>query len=387
VSANTLTGLIPTIYEALNVVAAETVGMLPAVSREPKFERAALNATVRSLVTPALTAEDSTPSNVSPNTTGQTISYVDVSITKSRVVPFNMTGEEGMSLGSNYNEWKIQNVAQALRTLRNEMETDLAALYKFASRAYGTAGTAPFGTAGDMTDLSNAMRILDDNGAPESGRRAVLSSAAFANLLGKQTNLFKVNEAGSDQTLRRGIIGDLFGAGIGRSSKLVQHVKGAGTGYDINNGSGEAIGQTTITLDGGTVNTTGIKSGDVVTFAGQSTANRYVVTTGLADVDGDIVLGAPGLLVAEADAAEMTIGGSYTPSLVFHPSAFHLAQRLPAIPEGGDAATERVTIVDPITGMVYEFAIYRQYKQIRWEVGCAWGVKAVNPAYAAIILG
>jgi hypothetical protein len=308
--------------------------MLPSVSREPKFERAALNATVRSLVTPALTAEDSTPSNVSPNTTGQTVSYVDVSITKSRVVPFNMTGEEGMSLGSNYNEWKIQNVAQALRTLRNEMETDLAALYKFASRAYGTAGTAPFGTAGDMTDLSNAMRILDDNGAPESGRRAVLSSAAFANLLGKQTNLFKVNEAGSDQTLRRGIIGDLFGVGTGRSSKLVQHVKGAGTGYDINNGSGEAIGQTTITLDGGTVNTTGIKSGDVVTFAGQSTANRYVVTTGLTAVSGDIVLGAPGLLVAEADAAEMTIGDSYTPSLVFHPSAFHLAQRLPAIPHG-----------------------------------------------------
>jgi len=66
VSANTLTGLIPTIYEALNVVAAETVGMLPAVSREPKFERAALNATVRSLVTPALSAEDSTSAQTPP---------------------------------------------------------------------------------------------------------------------------------------------------------------------------------------------------------------------------------------------------------------------------------------------------------------------------------
>jgi hypothetical protein len=386
-SANTLTGLIPTIYEALNIVAAETVGMLGAVSRESKYDRAALNATVRSLVTPALSAEDSTPSNVSPNTTGQTVSYVDVSITKSRVVPFNMTGEEGMSLGSNYEEWKVQNVAQAIRTLRNEMETDLAALYKYSSRAYGTAGTTPFATAGDMTDLSNALRILDENGAPDTGRRLVASSAAFANLLGKQSALFKVNESGSDQTLRRGILGDLFGVGTGRSSKLAQHVKGAGTGYDINNGSGEAVGQTTITLDGGTVNTTGIKAGDVVTFAGQSTANRYVVTTGLTAVSGDIVLGAPGLMVAEADAAEMTIGDNYTPSLVFHPSAFHLASRLPAIPEGGDAATDRMTITDPVTGMSYEFAIYRQYKQVRWEVGCAWGVKAVNPAYAAIILG
>jgi hypothetical protein len=386
-SANTLTGLIPTIYEALKVVARESVGMVSAVSRDSQASRAAKDQTVRSPVVPAAVGEDSTPSNVSPNTTGQTVAYTDVSITKVRAFPFNITGEEGMSLGANLEVWRRDNIAQAIRAAVNEMETDLAALYKKASRAYGTAGTAPFGTAGDMTDLSNALRIISDNGSPDTGLRMVMSTGAWANMLGKQANLFKVNEAGTDETLRRGAIGELFGCMIGKSAKLVSHTKGAGTGYDINNGSGEAIGQTTITLDGGTVNTTGIKAGDVVTFAGASTAHRYVVTTGLTAVSGDIVLGAPGLMIAEADAAEMTIGDSYTPSLVFHSSAFHLATRLPALPEGGDCADDRITVVDPITGLTLEFATYRQYRQVLMMVSIAWGVKAVKPEHMAILLG
>jgi hypothetical protein len=58
--ANTLTSLIPTIYEALDVVSREMVGFIPAVTRNSSAERAALNQSILVPITPASTAADNT---------------------------------------------------------------------------------------------------------------------------------------------------------------------------------------------------------------------------------------------------------------------------------------------------------------------------------------
>lgn len=67
-----------------------------------------------------------------------------------------------------------------------------------ALRAYGTAGTTPFGTAGDLSDLAQLAKILMTTAARHH-RQLVLNSAAIANLRGKQSVLFKVNEAGLER--------------------------------------------------------------------------------------------------------------------------------------------------------------------------------------------
>ena len=166
--SNSLTNLIPTVYEALDVVSRELVGFIPAVGRDSKAEMAALNQTVRSPVVPAAVAADIVPSNVSTTGADRAINFVDMILTKARKVTFHLTGEQGIALGASNRSIARDSFAQAFRTLTNEMESDLAATYVASSRAFGTAGSAPFGNAGDLSDFANTAKVLDDNGAPRS---------------------------------------------------------------------------------------------------------------------------------------------------------------------------------------------------------------------------
>lgn len=386
--ANTLTGLVPTMYAAMDTVARELIGFIPNVSLDAAASQAAVGQTVRSPVTPQNSLEDITPGANPADSGDQTIGYVDVSITKSKAYPIRWTGEEQLSVSQygTVNTILRDQFTQGFRTLANAVEADLAALYATTSRAYGTAGTTPFGTASDMTDLSGINRVLDENGAPQGGRALVLGHAARANLEGKQSQLFKVNEAGdAGAMLRNREQRMLYNFSIGHSAGILSHTKGAMTGADVNNGSGEAVGQTTITFDGGTVNTTGIKAGDVITFAGDT--NKYVVTTGSTATGGDIVIGAPGLLVAAADATEITVGNSYTANMAFHRDALKLVARQPAMPQGGDEADDVMTLTDPVSGLTFQIAMYREYRRIKYEIGLAWGVKNVKPEFTALLLG
>lgn len=382
--ANTLTNLYPDIYTALEVVSRERVGLIPAVNIDARSSTAAIGQKVRAAVAPTMSASDITASNTSPSGSDRDVSNIEVDITKSRKVSFNLSGEEDKGLG-NFNRQNIrqQTFQQAFRTLANEIEADLFAQYIYASRAYGTAGTTPFGSGDDLTDLTNAIKILVDNGAPATDMQAVLNSTAGMQLLGKQGAVFKVNEAGSELSQRQGMFQDMFGAKIGISGQIASHAKGAGTGYLAN--GGEPIGETAIVLDTGTVNTTGIKAGDVVTFAGDT--NKYVNSTSLTAVSGTINLNNPGLIQALANNAALTVGATYLPSMIFSRDAIVLASRAPFAPEEGDSADDRIFVTDPVSGLVFEISLYRQYRQVSYEVGIAWGVKTANSRHLALLLG
>lgn len=383
--SNTLTGLIPTMYTALDQVSRELIGFIPNVSRNATTDMAAKGQTVRAAVVPAITAEDITPGNTPADSGDQTIGYTDVVITKSRAAPIRWEGEEQLSV-SEYGQVNtiLQNqFAQAIRTLTNEIETDLGGLYSKVARAYGTAGTTPFGTAGNHTDFAGANQVLDELGAPQSGRVMIVGSAARAKIEGVQSGLFKVNEAGTDDLLRRREMRQIHGFTIGYSAGVQSHVKGAGAGYDA--AGGEPLGEVNIALDGGTVNTTGIKAGDVVTFAGDAT--KYIVNTGTTETAATIVLNQPGLAAALADTVEMTIGNNFVANMFFHENALLLATRAPAMPQGGDDADDVTTITDPVTGLSFQVAIYRQYRRVKYEIGIAWGVAAPNGKHGGVLLG
>jgi len=386
--ANTLTDLIPDLYEALDIVSRERVGMIPAVRRDAQIARAALNENVVIPVTPEASSATNTPAVTAPDTGDQTIGNIQVTISKSKHVPVRWNGEEtkGLMNSGLFSSIQSQRFYQAMRTLANEMETDLwTEGYTNASRGYGTAGTTPFGTAGDFSDFAGVRKILDENGAPISDLQLVLGHSAIANLRGKQSVLFKANEAGSSDMLRNGMTDRIEGMAIRHSDAVTTHTKGAGTGYDFA-AAGAAIGQTTLSVEGGTVNSTGIKAGDIITHAGD-TVDKYVVTTGTTSTSGDIVIGDPGLLIAGVDANEITIGDSYTANLAFDRNAIVLATRMPAMPEGGDAAEDVVQVVDDVSGLAFEIALYKQFLQNVYHVRAAWGVGAIKSAHIATLIG
>jgi len=384
--ARTLSNLIPTLYMAVDTVVRELTGFIPAVSADMTYKQAAIGQTVVSPVSSALTASNITAGVTPPDDGDNATGTVELAISKARRVPVRYTGEQELALSGGVGMQRLiqDEFAQAMRTLVNEIEADIAATYVSASRAHGTAGTTPFGATPKVGDAADVQRILDDNGCPMTDRQLVIDTAA-ATALAKLTQLTNVNEAGDADLLRRGILGQLFGFDLRKSAQTAQHTAGTGASYLTDLTAGYSAGDATIHVDTGTGT---FVAGDVVSFAEDTGSGKYVVKTGFAgDGDGDIVLQNPGLIGSVATNKAVSIAAAYRANLAFHRSAIQLATRAPAVPAAGDLATDRVTVTDPQTGLSFVVSEYRQYKQIQYEVAIAWGVAAVKPEFMAILLG
>lgn len=381
--ANVFTALAPTLFSAAQEVAAEPFGAVDSVNANFADKGVAIGDTVTVPVAPVRSASTYTPAMTTTAGTDATASSVAVQITANRMVSWNLNGEQIRSLqnGGNYEEWVRQLIAQGMRTLRNEAEAELCGvIYKGASRAVGTSGTNPF--ASTLDSLVDARKVLRDNGAPMADAQFVMNTTAGAAAL-KLGVIANAYQAGTEQERRQGVFLRQYGFMIKESAGIASHTKGAGTGYDVDLTAGYVIGDTTIHLDGGTSNTTGVAIGDAVTFAGDT--NQYVVKTGTGDnAEADIVIGKPGLRATLADAVEMTITNSYTANLAFERNAVVAVMRPPLIPPS--PIIQQRTISDG-KGMTYLLVQVVGDGMITWRLHLAWGFAVVNPEYVCVVKG
>lgn len=380
--SNTFTSLIPDLFCALNVVSRELVGFIPAVTLDPDCSRGAIGQVVRGAVAPAATATDVVETMVPTDPSDVAIGNVSLTIQKSRKVRIPWTGEDqrATNTGPGYLSIRQQQMAEAMRTLCNEIETDLGLLYKSASRAYGTAGTTPFGTAGDFSDAAQVRKILADNGAPMSDLQLIVNTAAGASMRGKQA---QAQISGDPNFQRNGILLDMHGFQMRESAKVANHTKGTGSGYLVNNGSNIAAGATAIAVDTGSGT---VVAGDILTNSESGRdANKYVVGTALSA--GSLAINAPGLLSGWTNNDGLAVGNSFAANMAFSRSAIHLATRLPSLPAEGDLAVMREIITDPVSGLSFEASVYPGIRKIEIEIAIAWGVACVKSAHAAILLG
>lgn len=374
---NVFTALQPVLYSAAQEVAAEPFGVISAIAANFDDKGVAIGDTVKVPVAPTATATDFTPAATSTAGDDKTPTTVDVSITASKKVSWNLTGEQLLSLqnGGNDAEWVRQLVAQGMRTLRNLAESAAClAIKQGASRAIGTAGTNPF--VSDINIIADARKVLMDNGSPMADLQLCIDSTAgtAARKLGIVQQAY---QAGSDQERRSGDLLRQFGFAIRESAGIVTHTKGTGASY-VTSGS-TAVGVRDVALVTGTGT---VLAGDVVTFAADS-ANKYVVNTGVA-APGTISLGRPGARAVIATANALTVGNNYTANMAFERNAVVGIMRPPVFPEN---STIQKTLISDAFGMTYLLLQIQQYGMTTWELHLAYGFKVAQGEQVCLVMG
>lgn len=377
-----LTDFMADIYAALPTFNRELTGFIPAVNVDAQLQGASINDTVKvPLVQVAAPSEYK--QQMAVPTPGELASdYVELKMDKASYVSFPLTGETeaGLRFSGAGTTITQQRFESAFRQLANEMEKYLAdRLVAGASRAVGTVGTVPFGTAENLADVANLNKVLNDNGAPMADRQLVLNTTALANMQANMSNLFKVNEYGSDAFLRSGFLNTpLQGMNIWASGGLVEHTAGTGSGYKL--AADTAKGVKTFSVDTGTGK---LLAGDVITIG--SGTDKYVINKG-ADAAGAITIGNPGLITAASLGDAVTLGASYTPSVAFQKSAVAFGVRTPYLPTGGDAAIDRTIVQDPVTGIPFVISVYGGRGMNTVEIAVVYGAGVIQPENVALLL-
>lgn len=387
----TLTGFTELLYEARDIVANEPCALVDSVMVNSGSEGVSINGTVQSFRTASPTLNTShTPAMTVPDGDDQTLTVETLTIDQVARVSIPFKGEVWKQIENTAGREAVRDAlfAQAIRKMRNAIEAHVGTVIKNgASRAVGTAGTTPFASSHAL--INDARRILVDNGCPvEDGSVSlVLDTAAGVNLR-NLSHIYKVNESGSSEPLRRVVLLDMSGIAIKESAGIASHTKGTLGGSPTSASAGFALGATSITLTA-SVGTGTIVAGDALSIA-NDTGNVYIVKTGNSDVStgGTIVLNDPGLRKATgASTRALTLAANYTGNVVFHKNSVELAIRPPAMPPGGDLASDRMTIQDPKTGLVFEAALYPGYGMNVVELCCYYKAKVWKPEFVATILG
>lgn len=379
--ANVLTDLAADIYKAADIVGRELVGVIPSATiNSDATARAAQGDTIRSFATRSATVGTVSPSMTIPEGTDQTVDNKTMTLSTTASVQIPWTGEDmkHVNNGAGFETIYGDQIQQAMRAISNQIEGEVATdVANNASRAFGTAGTTPF--SANFGDVAEIRQILVDNGMPSNDGMAsiVMNSLAGTNLR-QLASLQSVNTAGSSDLLRQGTLLDLQGLMIKESAGIATNTAGTGANYLIN--GTPAVGETVIPVDTGTGT---ILAGNLIVIAGDT--NKYLVTGALAG--GNVTIAAPGLKKAPANNAAVTLGGTHTGNIAFHKAAVEVGMRPMAQPAGGDAAVDRLTVQDPVSGLVFEVAAYKGYNKAMFDVSCLYGYKVWKPEFAAVLLG
>ena len=266
-------------------------------------------------------------------------------------------------------------IEPAAIALAEKLNADGLALYRDIAATVGTAGKTP----ADLSDLAAVRGALNDALVPQAPRCAVWDTAAdtaFATV----PALVNAEKSGSTDALREGAIGRVFGIDNYMSQAVVKHETGITAAEGVTLKNKVSAGASTLDLTGNTL-TGMLKAGDLLMVGGKS----YTVTEDSYPAAANIIIGvkvAPALPALAAGTA-VTLIGSHTANLAFHPSAFAFVSRPLSAPAGVESY---VTSFDGISLRVVR-GYDMKYKREMLSMDVLYAYKTIYPELAVRCLG
>ena len=258
-------------------------------------------------------------------------------------VSFTVTQKE---LSLSVEQFRTKYLESAAVAIAEKINRDGLDMYKYLPYEYGASGTTPDA----LEDFAQSNKILNDNKAPINPRNGVwdtASTAAFQVL----DSLTEVDKAGTNEALRMGGIGKVFGINNFMSQAVKTHTAGLYSALDD-------VTITAATTDNAVDPVTGFNytAAELTSAAGTSTDTLLKGDLlSYADDDGtvyqavvleDTSAAASGVVTAKlypalsADATETDVtfadvtAGGHVANMIFHPKAFAFVTRPMATPPG-----------------------------------------------------
>lgn len=348
---------------------------------------------------------------------GQTASIQDVVegslnfvVDKQKGVDFQFTSTE---LTLKIGELSDRAIKPAMIQLANQIDRDVASLYKNVWNWVGTAGL----TVDSFADFAKAPERLDLSAVPQDERSATLSPSDQWGMLGSQTALYMQDVA--KDAYRRGRLGMIANVDTYSSQNIQTLTTGTRpTTTSLVNGSQsttwantKTTGTMSLATDGWSTTTT-INEGEVFTIANVFAVNpvtkatlsylqQFVVRADAASIGGGggtatltisppiITTGAfQTVSAAPADNATITIVGTlstgYNQNLVFHKNAFGLVMA-PMIKPPGAVDVSRQSYKGYSVRVIPYYSGSNDIAS--WRLDVLYGVKTIDPRLAVRLSG
>ena len=248
-------------------------------------------------------------------------------------------------------------------------------------KLYSEVANAVNASAHDLAALAAVRRALNEAHVPTGGRVAVwdpAADAAFATL----PAIVNAEKSGSSEALREGAIGRVFGMDNYMSQAVVSHATGITAATAVKVNGAVTAGATKLSIDGTTL-TGKLVKGDILTVGGRS----FVVTEDSASASSNAIANVKvwPALPQIADNADVTLAGSHTANLAFHPMAFAYVTR-PLYNPDGEGVASYVTSFNGVSLRVTR-GYDQKYKKSVYSMDVLYGYKAIYPELAVRAMG
>lgn len=299
-------------------------------------------------------------------------STVDVTLDKIATVD---VGIEALQGATNIDDLVRVFIDPAAAALAQKINQDGLKLYQDVYTVVGEAGKTPAA----LSDFASARKQLNLQKAPVSGRCAVWDAEADAAFTALDA-IVHAEKSGATQALREGSIGRVMGMDNFMSQAVCHHESGVTAAQGVKLDGGVEEGSNTLSLTAASLSGKLVK-GDLIRI-GKST---YTVTADSVQAASNKIAGVQvsPALPALPSQTEVTILGSHTANLAFHPMAFAFVTRPLPAPGGVESYVTNYNGVSLRVVRGYDM----QHKREMLSMDVLYGFKTLYPELATRVLG